>query len=76
MLPSKLRARRSLAILTFASYLPRKMKLFSASSVLLAASMVVSLVVARDPPKTLQVGVKHKPADCVVKTQRGDKLAM
>ena len=52
------------------------MKLFSASSVLLAASMVVSLVVARDPPKTLQVGVKHKPADCVVKTQRGDKLAM
>ncbi|PWN28898.1 hypothetical protein BDZ90DRAFT_258971 [Jaminaea rosea] len=32
--------------------------------------------VARDPPATLQVGVKHKPADCVVKSQRGDKLAM
>lgn len=33
---------------------------------------------ARDPPTSLQIGVKHRPAekDCVVKSQNGDKLSM
>ncbi|KAJ3270315.1 FK506-binding protein 2A [Terramyces sp. JEL0728] len=43
----------------------------------LQAVILVAAVLAKDPPKTLQIGVKHKiaPEDCVA-AQNGDKLKM
>lgn len=33
-------------------------------------------VLAKDPPKSLQIGVTKKAISCPVKSQSGDKLAM
>lgn len=30
----------------------------------------------KTPPTSLQIGVKHKPIDCTIKSRNGDKLSM
>lgn len=49
--------------------------IFGFATVVVAAS---SLVVAKEPPTALQVGVKRSvPAsECTIKSQGGDKLSM
>lgn len=52
------------------------MKLFTATTLL--ALFASSAVLAREPPKKLQVGIKKSvPAsECTIKTQGGDRLSM
>ncbi|KAK0530503.1 Peptidyl-prolyl cis-trans isomerase fpr2 [Tilletia horrida] len=40
---------------------------------LLAASPAAD---AKEPPKELRIGVKHKPAECAIKSQKGDLMRM
>ena len=42
----------------------------------MAALCLVSSASAKAPPTSLQIGVKYRPSDCPIKTQKGDKLAM
>lgn len=51
------------------------MKFTAALTVLLSTAATLALA-AKEPPKQLQIGVKHRPASCPIKSQRGDKLAM
>ncbi|CAO1627043.1 unnamed protein product [Sympodiomycopsis kandeliae] len=50
------------------------------SAILPALAAVVavssSAVLAKEPPTKLQIGVKHRPSECPIKSQSGDKLAM
>ncbi|KAL9937668.1 hypothetical protein V8E36_003213 [Tilletia maclaganii] len=43
-----------------------------ACALLLAAAAVE----AKEPPKELRIGVKHKPTSCPIKSQKGDQLSM
>ncbi|CAO1632004.1 unnamed protein product [Parajaminaea phylloscopi] len=52
------------------------MKLANAALFGAAVALSGSMALARDPPKTLQIGIKHKPVDCPVRSRSGDKLAM
>lgn len=51
---------------------------FSTLPLALATIAAISsdAVVAKDPPTKLQIGVKHRPSECPIKSQAGDKLAM
>ncbi|KXS16295.1 hypothetical protein M427DRAFT_55726 [Gonapodya prolifera JEL478] len=43
----------------------------------LAAFTLFGLAIAsKEPPKTLQIGVKSKPDTCTQKTKKGDRLSM
>ncbi|PWN41138.1 hypothetical protein IE81DRAFT_324864 [Ceraceosorus guamensis] len=54
--------------------------MFNTRALALGAVALLALtsgsVLAKDPPKELQVGVKHKPAECSIKSENGDKLSM
>jgi len=47
---------------------------FSAS--LLSALALAALACAKTPPAHLQIGVKHMPKSCSIKTQDGDEVYM
>lgn len=53
-----------------------KMKFLNPALLSVTLIAFASAVVAKDPPKKLQIGVKHRPASCLVKSQSGDKLSM
>ncbi|PWN20767.1 hypothetical protein BCV69DRAFT_234549, partial [Microstroma glucosiphilum] len=44
--------------------------------ILAAAASAVALVDAKTPPSSLQIGIKHRPTECPVKSAHGDKLSM
>ncbi|KAL1921353.1 uncharacterized protein VTP21DRAFT_11069 [Calcarisporiella thermophila] len=47
-------------------------------SVVLAFTLFVSLVQAKEPPKSLQIGVKKRipDAECSIRSRKGDRLSM
>ncbi|EPQ26714.1 uncharacterized protein PFL1_05693 [Pseudozyma flocculosa PF-1] len=49
------------------------MKVAATLAVLFASA---AAVLAKEPPTELQVGVKHRPTDCPIKSQNGDRLSM
>ncbi|KAI9217251.1 hypothetical protein BC828DRAFT_391670, partial [Blastocladiella britannica] len=44
--------------------------------VVVLMTFVLAAAAKRDPPTTLQIGVKHKPESCPVKSKNGDALSM
>ena len=52
------------------------MKTFTVLTSALLALGTTTVVVAKEPPTTLQIGVTHQVPVCKVKSQNGDKLAM
>ncbi|CAD6892260.1 unnamed protein product [Tilletia laevis] len=52
-------------------------RLFTATLAVASAVLLTATVAdAREPPKELRIGVKHKPTSCPIKTQKGDQLSM
>lgn len=52
------------------------MKLTTSTPLVALSALVIGSVSAKEPPTSLQIGVKHRPTSCPIKSQVGDKLAM
>ncbi|KAJ2387075.1 hypothetical protein H4S02_003541 [Coemansia sp. RSA 2611] len=50
------------------------MKLFAV--VVLACCLLTTVMAKRSPPTQLQIGVKHRPAECTYRTKPGDKVSV